>query len=140
MPRYVIDARTLLHVIDCGVPLQPDHQLVAPNWIRSQALELLLRAVNAGERDEGDAMNAHERLTEVKLRLLGDRVSRRVAWQIAREHGWDELRSAEYLAITRLQADALVTLDPDLAERAQGVVPLAGLDALTRESRRGCGA
>jgi len=33
--------------------------------------------------------------------------ARRTEWQIAREHGWDTLRDAEYLAVTRLQADAL---------------------------------
>jgi hypothetical protein len=31
-----------------------------------------------------------------------------------------------------LQADALVTIDDALARSAQGVVPLASLDALTR--------
>lgn len=32
---------------------------------------------------------------------------------------------AEYLAVTRLQADALVTADPRMAKLAQGLVPLA---------------
>ena len=49
------------------------------------------------------------------MRLLADRVSRRTAWRIAREHGWDTLRDAEYLAMTKLQADALVTVDTALA-------------------------
>src|SRR5947208_3377312 len=34
MPRYVIDAPTLLHVIDNDLSLDPEHQLVAPNWLR----------------------------------------------------------------------------------------------------------
>ena len=54
-------------------------------------------------------------MTEIKIRLLGDRVSRKTAWRVAREHDWDTLRDAEYLAVTRLQADALVTVDPGLA-------------------------
>jgi hypothetical protein len=37
---------------------------------------------------------------------LIDRVSRRTAWRTAREHGWDELHHAEYLAVAHLQADA----------------------------------
>ena len=66
----------------------------------------------------------------MKMRLLGDRVSRRTAWQIARQHDWDTLRDAEYLAITRLQADALATVDPGLAAAARGVVAVAAIDDL----------
>jgi hypothetical protein len=39
-------------------------------------------------------------------------------------------RDAEYLAITRLQADALVTVDPDLTAKAAGLVPVAPFEAL----------
>jgi hypothetical protein len=128
--RYVIDAPTLLHLVDEGVQVSPEHQLVAPNRIRSEALELLLQEVARGDRTERDALEAHECLTEVKLRLLGDRVSRATAWRLARQHGWETLREAEHLAVTRLQADALVTVDPDLAAKAEGVVPVAPLDVL----------
>jgi predicted nucleic acid-binding protein len=113
MARYVIDALTLLHLVDAEFHVDPRHQLVAPNSIRSEALELLLRDV---------------RITEIKMRLLGDRVSRRTAWQIARQHDWDTLRDAEYLAITRLQADALVTVDSGLAATAQDIVAVAAID------------
>lgn len=123
MTRFVIDAPTLLHLADQRLPVHPDHQLVAPNSIRSEALELLLSDVRSGARSESEAMERHERMTEIKMRLLGDRVSRRTAWRIAREHNWDRLREAEYLAVTRLQADALVTVDPELAAKAANVVP-----------------
>jgi hypothetical protein len=66
----------------------------------------------------------------VRMRLLGDRVSRGTAWRIAGELDLSSLRPAEYLAVTRLQADALVTTDPDLAAVADGVVPLAPVEAL----------
>ena len=130
MARYVIDAPTLLHLVDAGLTVDPAHQLVAPNSIRSEALERLLRDVEAGERTEKAALTAHVRMTEIKIRLLGDRVSRRTAWDIAREHNWDRLRNAEYLAVTRLQADALVTVDPELAAVARDVVPLAAVHDL----------
>lgn len=130
MARYVIDAPTLLHLVDHGLRLDPGVQLVAPSSIRSEALGLLLRDVNAGRRSETEALDAHRRLTEVKVRLLGDRVSRGTAWRIARDHGWDTLRDAEHLAITRLQADALVSIDADLVAAADGVVPLAPLSVL----------
>ena len=137
MARYVIDAPTLLHLLDRDLAVDPGHQLVAPGSIRSEALQLLLRDVRRGARTEKEALRTHERVTELKMRLLGDRASRGTAWRIAREQDWDTLRDAEYLAVTRLQADALVTVDPVLAAKAADVVPLAPLEALlTDESQR----
>ncbi len=133
MARYVIDAPTLLHIVVNGIEVAATHRIVAPNLIRSQALSLLLAAVRNGELTEDLALAHHERMTELKIRLLGDRVSRRTAWRIAREQGWATTYDAEYLAITTLQADALVTVDPALAARATGIVPLAGLEALSSE-------
>lgn len=131
MARYVIDAPTLLHIVAEGLEINPAHQLVAPNLIRSHALTMLLERVREGELTEQDALQRHERLTELKMRLLGDRVSRRTAWHIAREQDWDTTLHAEYLAVTKLQADALVTVDPAMADRATAVVPLASLADLT---------
>lgn len=79
---------------------------MAPNSIRSEALQLLLTDVRSGWRTDKAALETHERMTELKMRLLGDRVSRGTAWRIAAQHDWDSLRDAEYLAITKLQADA----------------------------------
>ena len=133
MARYGIDARTLLHLVDHRLSVDPAHQLVAPNRVRSEALELLLDEVRRGTRQEKDALEAHERMTELRMRLLGDRVSRRTAWRMAREQGWATLREAEYLAVTRLQADALVTVDPELAEKAGPVVAVAPIKVLLRD-------
>lgn len=130
MTRYAIDAPTLLRLVDDSLPVDPAHQLVAPKTIHSDALTRLLHDVRAGTRTDDDALATHERITSRRMRLLGDRVSRRVAWQLAREHGWDDLHDAEYLAVCRLQADALVTVDPALTARATGIVPTAPLDAL----------
>jgi predicted nucleic acid-binding protein len=130
MARYGIDAPTLLHLVDNELTVDPGHQLVAPNSIRSEALELLLHDVRAGKRTDKDVLALHTRMTELKMRLLGDRVSRATAWRLAVERDWDTLRDAEYLAVTKLQADALVTVDPALAEKATGVVPVAALDVL----------
>ena len=132
MTRFVIDAPTLLHIVATGLQVESSHQIVAPSIIRSQALALLFAAVPTGELTEELAFEQHERLTELKMRLLGDRVSRRTAWRIARDHGWATIYEAEYLAVAQLQADALVTVDPALAAKAEGLVPLAGLDALTQ--------
>ena len=131
MTRFVIDAPTLVHIVADDVPVSPRHQLVAPNLIRSQALTLLLAAVRRGDLTEQVALQRHERLTELKMRLLGDRVSRRTAWKIACRQGWETTYDAEYLAVTKLQADALVTIDNALATKAKNIVPLANLDALS---------
>lgn len=134
MARYAIDAPTLLHLVDQELPIDPSHQLVAPHWIRSEAMELLLRDVRRGSRSDKDALERHDRMTQQKMRLLGDRVSRRSAWRIALERDWDSLRDAEYLAIARLQADALATVDPDLAAKAGTLVRVASVqDLLTAE-------
>ena len=130
MTRFVIDAPTLLHLVAEEVRVDPGHRLVAPNVLRSQAVALLFEAVGRGELTEGEALARHEGVTALKVRLLGDRVSRRTAWRIAREQGWDALGPAEYLAVTRLQADALVTVDPGLAALADGIVALAPLQDL----------
>lgn len=130
MARYVIDAPTLLHLVADEVEVSSEHQLVAPNLIRSQALALLLAAVRRGDITEEVALHRHERITELKMRLLGDRVSRRTAWKIAQAHGMETF-DAEYLAVTKLQADALVTIDPVLETKAAPIVPVAPVSALS---------
>ena len=64
-------------------------------------------------------------MTHVKVRLLGDRVlpSGRLADR-APSWGLHSTADAEYLAVTRLQADIFVTVDPEARARAEGVVPL----------------
>ncbi len=131
MARYVIDAPTLLHLVAESAEVSPEHQLVAPNLIRSQALSLLLATVRRGDITEEVALQRHERLTEMKMRLLGDRVSRRTAWKIAQEQGWETTFDAEYLAVTKLQADAFVTIDPALATKAALMVPVAPVATLS---------
>ncbi len=130
MARYVIDAPTLLHIVDSDLSIDPANQLVAAKSILSEAMQLLLRDVRGGERTAKEALEIHERITRKKMRLLGDRASRGLAWRIATKHDWDSLREAEYIAITQLQADALITVDERLAAKAANVVPMAPLGAL----------
>lgn len=132
MARYAIDAPTLLHLVQHGFE-GGEHQLVAPNAIRPDALQLLFTAVQQGELTETAALALHERMTALKIRTLGDRVSRRTAWNLARDHHHDDLHDAEYLAVCVLQADALITIDPAMASRAKGIVPVAPLTALLPE-------
>ena len=63
MTRYLIDAATLLHLVAESVQVNPKHQIVAPNLIRSQALSLLFEAVRRGDLAEEVALQQHERFT-----------------------------------------------------------------------------
>ncbi len=60
--------------------------------------------------------------------------------KIAREQGWETTYDAEYIAVTKLQAGALVTVDPALAAKARDVVPLAPLEAQRGPRLTGCRA
>lgn len=130
MSRVAITPDALILLVEQGVQQPAEHQLVAPGSVRSQVLDVLLARVNAGQLNETRALELHERLTAMKLRVLNDRVSRRTAWQIARAKGLDSVRDAEYLAVAKLQADVLVTTDQRLAELAAGIVPVAGVELL----------
>lgn len=130
MARFVIDAPTLLCLANDEVVVHADHQLVAPNAIRSDAMQLLLNDVRRGPRTDKDVLDTHERITRLKIRLLGDRVSRGLAWRIAIEQDWGTLRDAEYAAITRLQADAFVTIDARRAAKVARVARVAPLEVL----------
>ncbi len=130
MTRFAIDAPTLLHVVESGLDVGDEHQLVAPRSVRTDALELLLADVRAGRRTRAEALDLHERITELRLRTLGDRVTRGIGFRLAVEHDGLSVAAGEYVAVARQQADVLVTNDPALVAAARGVVEVAGLEAL----------
>ncbi|NHT17858.1 type II toxin-antitoxin system VapC family toxin [Cellulomonas sp. IC4_254] len=130
MTRFAIDAAAALRLVAAGFTVPDGQQLVAPNLLRSQAMGLLYRDVRAGTLDPARAERLLDGVTTLRVRLLGDRVSRAVAWRIAAEQGWDDVAPAEYVAVARLQADVLVAVDEDLARRARGLVDLAPVEDL----------
>lgn len=132
MTRFVVDASAVLHLARAGIEVSPEHELLAPTLLRSQTLSALHESVQRGEMtaDEGRRLLTRVGPPGLKIRLLGDAVLRRVAWDIAETLGWASTYDAEYLALTRLQADAFITLDRDLAHEVEGIVPLASIDVL----------
>jgi hypothetical protein len=132
MTRYAIDAPVAVRLIRDGADADARHRLVGPAALRSHALALLYRDVRLGVITEQVGRQQLEGLAALKIRLLGDRVSRATAWKIAAGLAWDELGPAEYLAVASLQADALVTLDPELMAAAEGIVAVAPYAALGR--------
>jgi predicted nucleic acid-binding protein len=131
MPRYVIGPDVALHLAQHDTVVAGEHQLLAPTLLRSQVLSRLYRAVRAGEMTRSEADRRLTYVRSLRLRLLGDRVLQQVAWKIADQLGWPDTENAEYVALTRLQADAFITLDADLARAVQGVVETAPVTALT---------
>ena len=131
--RYAIDSPTVLRLVTDDLVVADDVRLVAPHSIRSDALDALLQRAQAGDITDAQAKQLHTRMTELPIRVLGDRVSRWTAYRLAREHGWSTIADAEYLAVAKLQGDALVTVDAAMAALAEGIVPTAPLRTLLSE-------
>ncbi len=132
MTRFVIDARVGLYLVAEGVEVNPTHELLAPTLFRSQTLSLAHESVVRGEIPANVARERLEQLCQIKIRLLGDAVLRRLAWKMADHMEWASTYEAEYIALTHLQGDAFVTLDPDLARRVEGIVAVATVDDLRK--------
>jgi predicted nucleic acid-binding protein len=130
MTRFVVDCGVVLHLATEEIEVHDEHELLAPTLLRSQTLSVLHEAVHRREIPADVALERLERIWAMPIRLLGDAVLRRKAWKLADELGWAETYDAEYVALTQLQADALVTLDTELARRVKGIVPTKTIEAL----------
>jgi predicted nucleic acid-binding protein len=130
MTRFVVDCGVVLRLASEGMEIPAEHELLAPTLLRSQTLSALHEAVHAGETPSDVALDRLKRIWAMPIRLLGDAVLRRRAWEVADQLGWTETYDAEYVALTQLQADAFVTLDAELARKVAEIVPTATIDAL----------
>jgi len=130
MTRFVVDAGAVLHMASASIEVSPEHELLAPTLLRSQTLSALHEAVQRGEIPADVAREHLAYIGRMKIRLLGDAVLRRRAWDLADQLGWGSTYNAEYVALTQLQADAFVTLDEELARSVEGIVATASIDAL----------
>ena len=130
MTRFVVDAGAVLDLASDRTEVSAEHELLAPTLLRSQVLSTLHEAVHRDDVAAEVARDHFARINRMSIRLLGDAVLRRRAWDLADRLGWASTYDAEYLALTQLQADAFVTLDADLARRAEEVVQIASIDAL----------
>lgn len=132
MTRYVIVPEVAIELARSRSAVPDHHRLVAPTLLRSQMLSLLYQAVRRGELAEKEAAARLDHARSLRIRLLGDRVLQRVAWRVADQLGWPDTLTAEYVALTQLQADALVTLDGGLASAVGHLVRVAPMEALER--------
>ncbi|TDU04888.1 putative nucleic acid-binding protein [Streptomyces sp. 846.5] len=131
MAKYVITPDVALRLAHDQAAIPDEHQLLAPTLLRSQLLTLLYRAVRQGEMTRKEADRRLDYVRALRIRLLGDRSLQSTAWKIADELGRPDTFDAEYVALTRLQADALITLDPELADAVKGLVVVAPIEALS---------
>ena len=134
MTRFVIDPGVALRLAAEETIIADAHQLVAPTLLRSQTLSLLYQAVQRGELTKEAADRQLNYLRGLRIRLLGDLVLQAVAWKIAKRLNWPDTFTAEYVALTQLQADAFITLDIDLARAVDGLVTVATIDALSHSA------
>ena len=130
MTKFVVDAGVVVQLASEEVEVSGAHELLAPTLLRSQTLSALHEAVQRGELAADLARDRLIRIGRMPIRLLGDAVLRRRAWELADHLGWASTYNAEYVALTQLQADAFVTLDAELVRSVEGIVPTASIDAL----------
>ena len=124
MTRYVIGPDVAIRLAQEQAAIGDEHQILAPT------LSSLYQAVHRGEMTKKDADQRLNYVRGLRIRLLGDRVLQNVAWKVADELGWPDTFEAEYVALTQLQADALITLDDRLAQAVKGLVQVAPVEAL----------
>ena len=138
MTRFVVDSGVVRHLASAGIEVSAEHELLAPPLLRSQTLSDMHEAVQRGEIP---ADVAREQL-RVHLADADQAPRRRAApacriWKLADQLGWASTYNAGYVALTRLQADAFVTLDEELARSVEGIVATAPIDALREDAPAG---
>jgi hypothetical protein len=128
MTTYVIDAPAAVRLAESGWSVSD--ALLAPNVLRSQTMSLLHGDALAGRREAAAARSLLASVDTLPIRLLGDRVLRKTAWLVADELGWAQTQAAEFVALTRLHGDALLSGAPQTytgAEALVRIVPVTDL-------------
>lgn len=130
MARFVIDSGATLVLAADETQVPADRELYAPTLWRSEVLSALYEAVRSGAVAEDDAKRRLTYVNALKIRLLGDAVLRRRAWELAHELDLPTTFPAEYVALAHLQKCTLVSTDASLRERVAHIVPTASIEAL----------
>jgi predicted nucleic acid-binding protein len=128
----VIEPDVTLRMAAAGTKVPAKHQLYAPTLWRSDVLSALYEATRARKLAPDAARERRAYVRGLKIRLLGDAVLQRRAWELAEELGLETTYRAEYVALAQLQKCTLASTDKRWLKRVGALVPTAGLDALTR--------
>ena len=92
----------------------------------------MYESVHRGEVDERSGRKILDDIRGLRIRFLGDRSLEDHAWRLAVELNWPDVHQAQYIALTQLQADALVTADGELAAAASAFVTVASTADILR--------
>ena len=130
MTRYEIGPDVAIRLAGDEAVVPDGHHMLAPALLRSQLLSLLYQAVHRGEITKEDAERRLFYAQGMRIRLHEDYLLQNKAWQIAEQLGWSDTFDAEYVALTQLEADALITLDWRLADAVKELVAVAPIEAL----------
>jgi predicted nucleic acid-binding protein len=128
--KFVIDSGVALHLASKSIAVSSNHTLLAPTLWRSETLSAMYEAVRRGELTADAARDRLAHVNRLKIRLLGDAVLRRRAWEVAEELGLPTTYEAEYVALAQLQKCTLVSTDEGWLKRVGDLVPTATVDAL----------
>ncbi len=104
--------------------------LCAPPLMWSEATSALHELMWRGQIERVDAASTLERLRAAPIERRDPTELNAVAWQIAEELGWAKTYDAEYLALARLLATQVVTLDARLRRGAGRTGLVVGIDEL----------
>jgi predicted nucleic acid-binding protein len=74
LTRFVVDCETLLRIASGEIEVAPEHRLVAPTLVRSQALSALYEAARRGEISAAEGLERVTRINSLNVRFLGDKV------------------------------------------------------------------
>jgi predicted nucleic acid-binding protein len=132
MTRYVIGPDVAVRLAGEEAVVPDGHHMLAPALLRSQMLSLLYQAVRRGEMTKEDAERRLFYARGMRIRLYedDDYLLQNAAWQVADQLGWSDTFDAEYVALTQLEADALITFDRQLADAVKDLVTVAPIEAL----------
>jgi predicted nucleic acid-binding protein len=130
MTRYVIGPDVAIQLAGEEAVVPDGHHMAAPALLPSQMLSLLYQAVQRGEMAKDDAERRLFYMQGMRIRLHQDYLLQKAAWQVADQLGWSDTFDAEYVALTQLEADALITLDRQLADAVKDLVTVAPIEAL----------
>jgi predicted nucleic acid-binding protein len=101
-----------------GFAVLPDRDLVAPALLWSETRSVIHELVWRGEVEPADGDAAREALERCPVRRVDDERLGGEAWQVSDELGRAKTYDAEYVALARLLACLVVTLDARLRRGA----------------------
>jgi len=130
MTRYVIGPDVAIRLAGDEAVVPDGHHMLAPALLRSQMLSHLYQAVHRGEMTKEDAERRLFYVQGMRIRLHEEYLLQDAAWLVADQLGWPDTFDAEYVALTQLEADALITLDRQLADAVKDLVTVAPIKAL----------